>query len=63
MHLYIEREAQAFESPQQYADDYELSEGDEFALMAVEVLGLNTYRIIGGVPTLVAIAQVTGVTG
>jgi len=60
MHFYFDRDAEAFDTPQQYADDHECDEGEEFTLIATEVLGANTYRIIEGVPTLIAIAQPKG---
>lgn len=63
MQIYVDRDVAVFNSPAEYANDEFLNEeGDEFTLLSVEILGANTYRIINGVPVLVAIAQAVGTT-
>ncbi|MFZ2452586.1 MAG: hypothetical protein WAW36_18925 [Methylovulum miyakonense] len=61
MQMYFDINADVCESPAQWAEDEELEEGEEFKLISVEVLGANTYKIINGVPMLIAIAQPEGV--
>lgn len=63
MHIYIDRDVAVYESPTQYSEDESFNdEGDEFTLLTVEVIGANTYKIIDGVPRLIAIAQAIGTT-
>jgi hypothetical protein len=61
MHIYLHGHSEPYDSPAEYAKQEELAEGEEFELIAIDVIASNTYRIINGKPELVKTAVPTGI--
>ena len=59
---YIDDNYSAADSPEQFAEENGFEEGDEFALLRVQVISRSTYKIVNGNPVQVAIAFPTGGT-
>jgi hypothetical protein len=62
MHIYIDTCTSVIASPEDHLAFEEYSEGEEFTLLAVDVLGANTYRVTDGKPVLVKIALPVGLS-